>query len=220
MDRKRQYSGNVSNFQVTINNPSSSDSDSDPDYAPRRGRQVHKRRRTDSCTTGSTTSGLSESDSTGSRHSVASVITVPPTSGLSVASSDTVDVIQQLSKELRSSQLVRLPPFWENAAEAWYARVEGTLLLSRITDEEAKCTQLVAQLDQKVARDITVFTTKPFYKGMWDDIKAEILRIHCDTKEQRVRRLLSGSSRTERASKFCETFATSSVMISNSTTPS
>ena len=87
MDRKRQYSGNVSNFQVTINNPSSSDSDSDPDYAPRRGRQVYKRRRTDSCTTGSTTSGPSESDSTGSRHSVASVITVPPTSGPSESDS-------------------------------------------------------------------------------------------------------------------------------------
>lgn len=57
---------------------------------------------------------------------------------------------------------VRIPPFWPDEPELWFAQLEGQLTLSNVTDESIKFAQVLLRIEPKQAREVK------------DIIKAEI----------------------------------------------
>ena len=80
-------------------------------------------------------------------------------------------VLLEILFEYHPDQVARFPFFWEHDVEAWFVRVESEL--ARTASH-----QLLCQLDQKVARELTAITVKPFYPGKRKEIKDEIIPIY------------------------------------------
>ena len=94
-------------------------------------------------------------------------------------------------EEPRASGIsLRLPPFWPEEPELWFAQLEGQFALSRITKEEDKYALTIAHIQPKQAREVKDIITNPPVFNRYQTIKTALIQRLTDSKEQRIRQLL------------------------------
>lgn len=86
---------------------------------------------------------------------------------------------------------VRLPPFWPDDPDIWFAQVEAQFETSRVKTDATKFYTVIQQLDWKVAREVRDVITNPPKTGRYEKLKNELLKRLSSSKEQRMRQLLT-----------------------------
>lgn len=86
---------------------------------------------------------------------------------------------------------VKMPPFWPNKANLWFAQLDGQFALSNITSDVTKFYHVISLLDIKYAEEVEDIITKPPATEKYETIKKELLARLSASKENRVRQLLS-----------------------------
>ncbi|XP_076686131.1 uncharacterized protein LOC143378313 [Andrena cerasifolii] len=85
---------------------------------------------------------------------------------------------------------IRVPPFWEKNPTTWFRQLESQFVLSGITQDSTKYHYVSANLENKYADVVIDIINNPPATGMYDKLKAELIRRLSDSKEQNIRRLL------------------------------
>lgn len=85
---------------------------------------------------------------------------------------------------------VRIPAFWPEGPELWFAQIEGQFALGGINDDDTKYSYVLAKLEPKQAREIRDVITRPPTTNKYAAIKSALIQRLTDTQEQRIRQLL------------------------------
>jgi len=85
---------------------------------------------------------------------------------------------------------VRIPPFWSEEPELWFAQLEGQLAICGVTEEEAKYAHVLSKIDPKQAREIKDIITHPLATDKYKAIKRALIQRLTDSQDQRIRQLL------------------------------
>jgi hypothetical protein len=56
---------------------------------------------------------------------------------------------------------VRVPPFWPEEPEIWFAQIEGQFAISGITSDATKFNYIISQLDNKYSREVKDIIINP-----------------------------------------------------------
>ncbi|XP_076235099.1 uncharacterized protein LOC143179672 [Calliopsis andreniformis] len=89
--------------------------------------------------------------------------------------------------------LQKLPPFWKENPTLWFAQVEATFQLARITTDDTKYRYIITHLDHTVLPFIADVLTSPPATGKFEEIKRRIINTFDESPESKLRRLLRGS---------------------------
>ncbi|XP_062532933.1 uncharacterized protein LOC134201704 [Bombyx mori] len=91
------------------------------------------------------------------------------------------------NRELPSTH-IRIPPFWPEKPEIWFAQVEGQFAIMRVTDETAKFYHILASLDRQYAAEVEdVLTGPPDYQRL----KEELIKRLSASRGNKVKQLLT-----------------------------
>ncbi|XP_062532857.1 uncharacterized protein LOC134201636 [Bombyx mori] len=83
---------------------------------------------------------------------------------------------------------IRIPPFWPEKPEIWFAQVEGQFAIMRVTDETAKFYHILASLDRQYAAEVEdVLTGPPYYQRL----KEELIKRLSASRGNKVKQLLT-----------------------------
>ncbi|XP_067205350.1 uncharacterized protein [Linepithema humile] len=89
-----------------------------------------------------------------------------------------------------SQVAVRVPPFWPEEPELWFAQLEGQFLLGGIMQDATKYAYAISQIDTKHAREIKDVITSPPANGKYETVKNALIQRLSISQEQRIRQLL------------------------------
>jgi len=110
---------------------------------------------------------------------------------------------------------VRVPPFWPEEPELWFAQFEGQFLLCGINQDATKYAYVISQIETKHAREIKDVITAPSQTGKYEAIKSALIKRLTDLQEQRIRQLLEreeiGDCRPSQFLRHLRTLAGTSV---------
>ncbi|XP_029679082.1 uncharacterized protein LOC115245109 [Formica exsecta] len=84
---------------------------------------------------------------------------------------------------------VRIPPFWPDEPELWFAQLEGQLTLSGVTDDGIKFAQVLSRMEPKQAREVKDIITHPPTHQKYETIKRALIQRLSVSHEQRIRTL-------------------------------
>lgn len=71
---------------------------------------------------------------------------------------------------------VRVPPFWPEEPEVWFAQMESQFVLSNISADLTKFHFVTSQLDQEYARIVKDIIVSPPANNKYDKIKTELIK--------------------------------------------
>lgn len=86
---------------------------------------------------------------------------------------------------------VRLPPFWQEDPEIWFAQIEAQFTVSGTTADATKFYMVIQQLDHKIAREVRDVITNPPRNDKYDRLKSELIKRLSTSRDQRIRQLLT-----------------------------
>lgn len=86
---------------------------------------------------------------------------------------------------------VKIPPFWPEEPEIWFAQVEGQFALSGITVDETKYNYVIASLSPQYCREIKDIIVSPPSSGRYEKLKTELVRRLSSSQENKVKQLLT-----------------------------
>lgn len=85
---------------------------------------------------------------------------------------------------------VRIPPFWPEEPEVWFAQVELQFELSNVTSDGTKFNFVASQLDQEYARTMKDILVNPPKTGRYDKFKSELIKRISATREKKTLQLI------------------------------
>jgi hypothetical protein len=85
---------------------------------------------------------------------------------------------------------VRLPPFWFDKPNVWFAQAEAQFTLAGITSDSTRYNHVVAQLDTRLAAEVEDIITNPPKDGAYLVLRAELTRRLSRSDGERVRQLI------------------------------
>ncbi|XP_059060189.1 uncharacterized protein LOC131853339 [Achroia grisella] len=85
---------------------------------------------------------------------------------------------------------VRVPPFWPEEPEIWFAQVEGQFSISGITNDATKFNYVISQLDNKYSREVKDIIISPPATQKYDKLKAELIKRLTASNENKLKQLL------------------------------
>lgn len=104
-------------------------------------------------------------------------------------SSSQKNIISDLSQEVCKIG-VRIPPFWPEEPEIWFAQIEGQFAISGITSDATKFHHVVSQLENKYSREVKDLIIKPPATDKYQTLKSELIRRLTASKEKKTMQLL------------------------------
>lgn len=88
---------------------------------------------------------------------------------------------------------IKLPPFWTNNPELWFAQMESQFFLCKITEEETKYHHLVSSLEAHFL-ECMYDIVKSKDKDRYTQAKVRLLKIYGESSENKLKRLVTGLS--------------------------
>lgn len=86
---------------------------------------------------------------------------------------------------------VRIPPFWPEDPEVWFAQVEGQFAIAGITADTTKFYYVTSNLEPQYARYITDIIKSPPAENKYEKVKAELVKRLSSSKEAKIKQLLN-----------------------------
>lgn len=97
----------------------------------------------------------------------------------------------ETSEEMKVSVSIRIPPFWAERPELWFAQVESQFALHRITSDGAKYNYIVGNLDGNTLQYISDSVINPPAQDKYDHIKQKITECFAESGQKKITKLLS-----------------------------
>ncbi|XP_041980527.1 uncharacterized protein LOC121734154 [Aricia agestis] len=85
---------------------------------------------------------------------------------------------------------VRVPPFWADEPEIWFAQVEGQFNISGITNDSTKFHYVIAQLDNQYSREVKDIIINPPATKKYEKLKSELISRLGISNETKIKKLL------------------------------
>lgn len=85
---------------------------------------------------------------------------------------------------------VRIPPFWPEDPELWFAQVEGQFVISNITNDATKFYYVTAQLDHRYAVEVKDIIKSPPATGKYEKLKYNLIKRLSASHEKKIKQLL------------------------------
>ncbi|XP_063621706.1 uncharacterized protein LOC134793921 [Cydia splendana] len=93
---------------------------------------------------------------------------------------------------------IKVPPFWPEEPDIWFAQIEGQFDLQRITSDTTKFNYVISHLDNHHSRAVKDIIIKPPPSGKYEKLKGELIRRLSDSKEKRIKQLMMHEELGER----------------------
>lgn len=85
---------------------------------------------------------------------------------------------------------LKVPPFWADEPELWFAQLEGQFSLGGITKDDTKYAYVLSHIETKHAKEIKDVITNPPATGKYETIKKALIQRLSISQEQQMRQLL------------------------------
>ncbi|XP_037303419.1 uncharacterized protein LOC119193794 [Manduca sexta] len=85
---------------------------------------------------------------------------------------------------------IRIPPFWPEEPEIWFAQVEGQFAINRITSDQTKFNHVINQLDNQYSKEVKDIIIKPPAENKYDTLKALLIKRLTESNEKKLKQLL------------------------------
>ncbi|KAL7730892.1 hypothetical protein ACLKA6_014138 [Drosophila palustris] len=100
------------------------------------------------------------------------------------------------SQDMRSSTTVnrlavKVPPFWAERPEIWFAQIESQFCIAGITADKTKFHTVVASMESSVISQITDAVLNPPAVDMYGNLKRNIIERFCESEQKKIQKLLS-----------------------------
>lgn len=86
---------------------------------------------------------------------------------------------------------VKVPPFWPERPEIWFAQVEAQFGIAGITTDASKFNTIVAAIESNVLAQIADAILLPPETGKYEYLKRCIVERFCDSEAKKIQKLLS-----------------------------
>ena len=86
---------------------------------------------------------------------------------------------------------VKLPPFWADSPEVWFAQVEAQFSLAHINQDRTRYDYVVAHLDARYANEVRDILANPPTANAYEHLKTALIRRLSLSEEQKIRQLQS-----------------------------
>ncbi|XP_077547961.1 uncharacterized protein LOC144160591 [Haemaphysalis longicornis] len=86
---------------------------------------------------------------------------------------------------------VKLPPFWADSLEVWFAQVEAHFSLARITQDRTRYDYAIAHLDARYANQVRDILANLPTDNLYVHLQTELIRRLSLSEEQKIRQLQS-----------------------------
>jgi hypothetical protein len=93
---------------------------------------------------------------------------------------------------------LRLPPFYAEEPDMWFASVEAQFTLAGIAEENTKLYYVHSQLDHRYVKEVRDIVTSPSQQEPYTKLKTELLNRLSRSKEKRTRQLLTCEEMSDR----------------------
>lgn len=84
----------------------------------------------------------------------------------------------------------RVPPFWPEEPEIWFAQVEGQFAIAGITNDTTKFNYVISHLDNQYSREVKDVIIKPPADNKYDKLKTELIKRLSASNEKKLKQLL------------------------------
>ncbi|KAL7725613.1 hypothetical protein ACLKA6_008025 [Drosophila palustris] len=100
------------------------------------------------------------------------------------------------SQDMRSSTTVnrlavKVPPFWAERPEIWFAQIESQFCIAGIIADKTKFHTVVASMESSVISQITDAVLNPPAVDMYGNLKRNIIERFCESEQKKIQKLLS-----------------------------
>ncbi|XP_071581422.1 uncharacterized protein [Temnothorax nylanderi] len=85
---------------------------------------------------------------------------------------------------------LKVPPFWTDEPELWFAQLESQFTLGSITQDSTKYAYVLSHIETKQAREIKDLITRPPEENKYESIKKALIQRLSISQEQQIRQLL------------------------------
>lgn len=85
---------------------------------------------------------------------------------------------------------VRVPPFWAEEPEIWFAQVEGQFAMSGISSDATKFNYVIAHLDNQHSREVKDIIVNPPATQKYEKLKTELTKRLSASNEKKIKQLL------------------------------
>jgi hypothetical protein len=85
---------------------------------------------------------------------------------------------------------MRVPPFWPEEPEIWFAQVEGQFAISGITADATKFNYVIGQLDSIYAKEVKDVIVSPPAERKYEKLKVELIKRLSASNEKKIKQLL------------------------------
>lgn len=112
--------------------------------------------------------------------------------GGSVAAGDnsTTNVIVN-PNTLVSRVSVKVPPFWSDHPEIWFAQIEAQFVIAGITGDDTKYNTVLAAIESNILAQISDAVLQPPRTDKFGHLKKCIIDRFCESEQKKIQRLLS-----------------------------
>jgi hypothetical protein len=93
---------------------------------------------------------------------------------------------------------VRVPPFWTEMPDLWFAQIEAQFKRMRVTSEDTKFTIIVSQADPQLLSSVGDIIRRPPTKDPYTVLKRRALERYTDSEQTRLRKLIGHSDLGDR----------------------
>lgn len=85
---------------------------------------------------------------------------------------------------------IRVPPFWPEEPEIWFAQIEGQFAVSNITSDVTKFNYVIGQLDHQFSKEVKDIIISPPPTDKYEKLKSELIKRLSASREKQVKQLL------------------------------
>ena len=85
---------------------------------------------------------------------------------------------------------VKVPPFWAEEPDIWFAQVEGQFSISGITSDVTKFNYVIGHLDNQHSREVKDIIVNPPPTEKYEKLKSELIKRLSASKENKIKQLL------------------------------
>lgn len=93
---------------------------------------------------------------------------------------------------------VRVPPFWIEKPNIWFAQIEAQFNLARITDDNTKFYYVLAHLDGQYSATVEDIIENPPSTGKYEKLKSELIKRVSISRQKKVKQLLQSEELGDR----------------------
>ncbi|XP_018393396.1 PREDICTED: uncharacterized protein LOC108772374 [Cyphomyrmex costatus] len=94
--------------------------------------------------------------------------------------------------QISSYRVPKIPPFWAKDLEIWFATVEASFHIAKITDDTTKFHIILANADTAILPHIKDLILNPPASGKYDTLKERVLNVFSISQGAKLRQLLKG----------------------------